>query len=55
MTGNQEVLRDIRSFNGGYVNFAGDKGGRVTGEGTVSNGSVTFEKSDFLKNYNIIY
>lgn len=32
------------------MNFTGDKGGRVTGEGRVSNGNVTSDKGEILVN-----
>ena len=43
MTGDISQLHDIQNFDGGYVNFAGDKGGRITKKGTVTNGTLCFE------------
>ena len=49
MTGNASLLTQIRQINGGYVAFAGEKGGQITGEGTVSNGRVSFEKVNYCE------
>ena len=49
MTGNLSLLTDVKPINGGYVAFAGDKGGQITGEGTVSNGKISFEKVNYCK------
>lgn len=35
-------LTDVHAYNGGYVIFAGDKGGIITGQGTLTNGQVSF-------------
>ena len=32
MTGDMKLLYDVKSIRGGYVAFAGDKGGYITGE-----------------------
>ncbi|KAM0008735.1 hypothetical protein Hdeb2414_s0106g00796161 [Helianthus debilis subsp. tardiflorus] len=37
MTGDLRLLYDVRNIRGGYVAFAGDKGGYITGEGKISN------------------
>ena len=47
MTSNLSLLTEIRQINGGQVNFAGDKGGCITGEGTVTNGNVSFDKVNY--------
>ncbi|HEY5235816.1 MAG TPA: hypothetical protein VIJ14_06535, partial [Rhabdochlamydiaceae bacterium] len=49
MTGNASLLTDIRPINGGYVAFAGEVGGQITGEGTVSNGHISFEKVNYCE------
>ncbi|KAM0066395.1 putative RNA-directed DNA polymerase [Helianthus debilis subsp. tardiflorus] len=49
MTGDLRLLYDLRNIRGGYVAFAGDKGGYITGEGSVSNGIVCFDKINYVK------
>ncbi|KAJ0751831.1 hypothetical protein HanPI659440_Chr09g0317371 [Helianthus annuus] len=49
MTGDMRLLYDVKSIRGGYVAFAGDKGGYITGEGIVSNGVVSFDKITFVQ------
>ncbi|KAM0002892.1 putative RNA-directed DNA polymerase [Helianthus debilis subsp. tardiflorus] len=49
MTGDLRLLYDVRNIRGGYVAFAGDKGGYITGEGSVSNGIVCFDKINYVK------
>ena len=49
MTGDIILLQNVHSIHGGYVAFAGDKGGFITGEGTVTNGKVSFDKVNFVK------
>ncbi|MFS7953253.1 putative RNA-directed DNA polymerase [Helianthus anomalus] len=48
MTGKTALLYDVRNFNGGYVGFAGNQGGRIISEGTLSNGIVTFERVNYI-------
>ncbi|KAJ0879369.1 putative RNA-directed DNA polymerase [Helianthus annuus] len=48
MTGKTALLYNVRNFNGGYVGFAGNQGGRIIGEGTLSNGIVTFERVNYI-------
>ncbi|XP_021995887.1 uncharacterized protein LOC110893075 [Helianthus annuus] len=48
MTGKKTLLYDVRGFNGGYVGFAENQGGRIVGEGTLSNGIVTFERVNYI-------
>ena len=48
MTGKKTLLYDVRGFNGGYVGFTGNQGGRIIGEGTLSNGIVTFERVNYI-------
>ena len=49
MTGDMKLLYDVKSIRGGYVAFAGDKGGYITGEGMISNGIVSFDKINFVQ------
>ncbi|KAK9073804.1 hypothetical protein SSX86_006398 [Deinandra increscens subsp. villosa] len=44
MTGNISLLSDVKPINGGNVTFAGNKGGRITGEGKMGNEKVTVDK-----------
>ena len=48
MTGILSLLHDVKSIRGGYVGFAGNQGGRITAEGTLSNGNVSFDKVNFI-------
>ncbi|KAI3725336.1 hypothetical protein L1987_65122 [Smallanthus sonchifolius] len=36
MTGNMALLQDVKPFRGGYVAFAGEKGGSITCQGVVT-------------------
>ncbi|KAI3821566.1 hypothetical protein L1987_09134 [Smallanthus sonchifolius] len=45
MTGNVRLLEDVKQIDGGYVAFAGNKGGYITGQGTLKNDKVNFEKA----------
>jgi len=49
MTGNMSLLLSVKSFKGGKVNFAGSEGGQITALGVVSNGRVSFDKVNFIK------
>ena len=49
MTSNISLLTDVKPINGGYVAFAGEKGGEITGEGTVSNGQISFDKVNYCE------
>ena len=49
MTGEQQLLLDFVPRKGGYVNFAGAKGGNITGTGNVSNGKITLEKVNYVE------
>ncbi|KAI3754624.1 hypothetical protein L1987_54411 [Smallanthus sonchifolius] len=49
MTGNMALLQDIKPFRGGYVAFAGEKGGSITSQGVVSNGCVSFDNVNFCE------
>ncbi|XP_022019207.1 uncharacterized protein LOC110919241 [Helianthus annuus] len=44
MTGTLALLYDVKSINGSYVGFAGNQGGRIVGQGTLSNGVIPFDK-----------
>jgi len=48
MTGNQQVLNKYKTKKGSYVAF-GDGGGWITGEGTVSNGSLSFDNVNYCE------
>ncbi|KAF5768457.1 putative RNA-directed DNA polymerase [Helianthus annuus] len=48
MTGKTALLYDVNDINGGYVGFAGNQGGRIIGEGTLSNGIITFERVNYI-------
>lgn len=52
MTGDFSMLSEVKDYNGGYVAFAGDKGGVITGQGTLTNGQVSFEKVNFVEQLN---
>ncbi|KAI3744682.1 hypothetical protein L1987_57771 [Smallanthus sonchifolius] len=52
MTGDISQLHDIKMFNGGYVSFAGDKGGKITMKGTVTNGTLYFEDVKYVSELN---
>ncbi|KAD6454380.1 hypothetical protein E3N88_09086 [Mikania micrantha] len=47
MTGELVLLRDFKEMKGCYVNFAGDKGGQITGCGSLTNGKVSFDNVNF--------
>ncbi|XP_035830911.1 uncharacterized protein LOC118480265 [Helianthus annuus] len=49
MTGRKTLLYDVRGFNGGYISFASNQGGRIIGEGTLSNGVITFERVNYIE------
>jgi len=49
MTGLRDLLTNVCIINDGYVAFAGDKkGGKMIGQGEVSNGSLTLEKVNYV-------
>ncbi|XP_076915950.1 uncharacterized protein LOC143575456 [Bidens hawaiensis] len=48
MTGTLYLLNDVKSLRGGYVGFAGNQGGQIVGEGTLTNGKVTFENVNYI-------
>ncbi|KAI3773979.1 hypothetical protein L1987_48519 [Smallanthus sonchifolius] len=49
MTGNMALLQDVKPFRGGYVTFAGEKGGSITCQGMVSNGCVSFDNVNYCE------
>ncbi|KAK1414965.1 hypothetical protein QVD17_30731 [Tagetes erecta] len=56
MTGNHALLQDFKQKNGTHVAFGGDAGGKITGEGTVSNGVISFDKVNYCAqlNFNLL-
>ena len=48
MTGALALLQDVKPFNGGPVAFAGDEGGRITGQGVLTNGKVSFDRVNYV-------
>ena len=55
MIGNSALLYDFKNVNGGYVAF-GSKGGRIFGQGTISNGTLSFNKVNYVDilDYNLL-
>ena len=49
MTGDISLLLELEKYNGGYVNFAGAKGGKITGRGIVTNGKITLDKVNYVE------
>ncbi|KAI3819652.1 hypothetical protein L1987_13496 [Smallanthus sonchifolius] len=49
MTGNVILLEDVKQIDGGYVAFAGNKGGYITGQGTLKDDKVKFEKVNYVE------
>ncbi|KAI3744718.1 hypothetical protein L1987_57809 [Smallanthus sonchifolius] len=49
MTGNVRLLEDVIKIDGGYVAFAGNKGGYITGQGALKNDKVKFEKVNYVE------
>ncbi|KAI3807431.1 hypothetical protein L1987_23359 [Smallanthus sonchifolius] len=41
------LIQDVKPFRGGYVAFAGEKGGIIMCQGAVSNGCVNFDNVNF--------
>ena len=48
MTGTLALLYDVKSINGSYVGFAGNQGGRIVGQGTLTNGVISFDKVNYI-------
>ncbi|KAI3775882.1 hypothetical protein L1987_45639 [Smallanthus sonchifolius] len=49
MTGNVGLLEDVKQIDGGYVAFTGNKGGYITGQGTLKNDKVKFKKVNYVE------
>ncbi|KAI3814158.1 hypothetical protein L1987_18905 [Smallanthus sonchifolius] len=49
MTGNLNLLENVKEIQGGYVAFVGKKGGNISGQGSVSNGRSSFEKVNYVE------
>ena len=49
MTGDARLLTEFEDYDGGHVNFAGAKGGRITGRGKVTNGKITLDKVNYVE------
>ena len=49
MTGDASLMIELENFDGGYVNFAGSKGGKITGRGKVTNGKITLDKVNYVE------
>ena len=49
MTGSLELLENVKPIRGGYVGFAGNQGGSIIGEGTLSNDMVMFDNVNYIK------
>ncbi|KAI3815544.1 hypothetical protein L1987_15215 [Smallanthus sonchifolius] len=49
MKGNMALLQDVKPFRGGYVAFAGEKGGSITCQGVVSKGCIGFDNVNFCE------
>ena len=48
MTGTLTLLHDVKPFNGGPVAFAGDEGGRITGQGVLTNRKISFDRVNYI-------
>ncbi|XP_022008169.1 uncharacterized protein LOC110907502 [Helianthus annuus] len=48
MTGTLALLYDVKSINGSYVGFAENQGGRIVGQGTLTNGVISFDKVNYI-------
>ena len=49
MTGEKSLLVEFEQTKWGYVNFAGAKGGHITGTGNVTNGKITLENVNYVE------
>ena len=49
MTGELRLLIEFMKCDGGYVNFAGAKGGHISGKGKVTNGKITLEGVNYVE------
>ncbi|XP_035845799.1 uncharacterized protein LOC118492114 [Helianthus annuus] len=48
MTGSLALLYDVKAINGSYVGFAGNQGGRIVGQGKLTNGMISFDKVNYI-------
>ena len=49
MTGNADLLHNVKPYHGGEVKFAGAKGGAITGQGHLGNESFGFGKVNYCE------
>ncbi|KAI3754532.1 hypothetical protein L1987_54317 [Smallanthus sonchifolius] len=49
MMGNLNLLENVKEIQGGYVAFSGKKRGNISGQGTLSNGRLSFEKVNYVE------
>ncbi|KAJ0466681.1 putative RNA-directed DNA polymerase [Helianthus annuus] len=49
MTGDATLFSEFEEYDGGHVNFAAAKGGRITGRGKVTNGKITLDKVNYVE------
>ena len=49
MIGELKLLIEFVKYDGGYVNFAGAKGGCITGKGKVTNGKITLDGVNYVE------
>ncbi|XP_035842133.1 uncharacterized protein LOC110924517 [Helianthus annuus] len=48
MTGSLALLYDVKAINGSYVGFVGNQGGRIVGQGKLTNGVISFDKVNYI-------
>ncbi|KAJ0589142.1 putative transcription factor interactor and regulator CCHC(Zn) family [Helianthus annuus] len=48
MTGSLALLYDVKAINGSYVGFAGNQGGRIVGQGMLTNDIISFDKVNYI-------
>ena len=48
MTGSLALLYDVKAINGSYVGFAGNQGGKIVGQGKLTNGIISFDKVNYI-------
>ena len=49
MTGDARLFSEFEEYDGGHVNFAGAKSGRITRRGKVTNGKITLDKVNYVE------
>ncbi len=49
MTGNNSLLQNFKEYNGGPVAFGGATGGYITGKGMITNGKLSVDRVNFVK------